>query len=399
MSDKLLFVAAGLAQAPAIREAVAAGYEVAVMDGDADAPGLREAKTSRVANILDAREIVCFARAFGAQGIVSVCCDVAMEAVATACSELGLPGISPEVVRVSRSKLLQRQAMQAAGLLVPKFSAVTNAAEALAARDRIAPGTVVIKPVDASGSRGVSFVSDRGQVVAAFALAAKHSRSGLVMVESFMPGPEYSVEAWVVGSDITVLATSMKVRTEPPCLLDRQVHFPDGLPAAQRQTMVEHALRAIRASGFRDCPVHLECILSPEGPMVVELAARGAGFKVFTEILPRVTGISTAMASVQTALGRRPVLTTPAGKARQAASLVFIEPVPGEFIRAEGVETAQALPGVAEVVIYPHAGQQMNELRSGADRAGHIIVYSADDGACRATAQQALDAITLVTRS
>jgi biotin carboxylase len=396
VKHRILFVAAGLAQAPAIREARAAGYTVAAMDGSADAPGLQEAEKSYAANILDAAEIVRCARDFEAHGIVSVCCDVAMEAVALAVRELGLPGIPLEVVQVSRSKIEQRQRMQQAGLLVPQYWLVRSAAVARAAWDGLTTSACVIKPVDASGSRGVSYVDSPERVDAAFTLAVQNSKSGTVLVESFMPGIEYSVEAWVTGTDIHLLATSVKVRTQPPYLLDRQVHFPDDLLPEQRQTMIDHAFRAIAACGFRDCPVHLECIWSPQGPMVVELAARGAGFKVFTEMLPRVTGLSTALASVQTSLGEVPNLRRTA--AGLAASLVFVDPVPGVFVNAEGVDAARALPGISEIVLYPQAGQALHELRSGADRAGHIIAYDPDPARCRATALKALEMIRLVTR-
>jgi formate-dependent phosphoribosylglycinamide formyltransferase (GAR transformylase) len=99
MRERLLFVAAGLAQTPAIRDARAAGHEVIAVDGSADAPGLAEADESRVINILDASEIVRVCRETKAEAIVSVCCDVAMDAVATACEELGLPGVPSDVVR------------------------------------------------------------------------------------------------------------------------------------------------------------------------------------------------------------------------------------------------------------------------------------------------------------
>jgi biotin carboxylase len=393
MKERLLFVAAGLAQTPAIHEARQIGHHVVAMDGDASAPGLAEADESLVADIRDAREIVKAARQTGAQAILSVCCDVAMDAVAQACEELGLPGVPAAVVRVSRSKLLQRQAMKEAGLPVPGFEAVTTTEEAERAWDAFQGPACVIKPVDASGSRGVSFVNARDRVATAFELARQNSASGSVMIESFMPGIEYSVEAWTVGTEVRVLATSEKVRTQPPYLLDRQVHFPDSLSVADRGTLVDHAVRAIQACGFRDCPVHLECIWSPQGPMIVELAARGAGFKVFTEMLPKVAGLSTARASIQAALGRQPDLEAKGNG--MAASLVFIDPVPGVFQTATGVDEARALPGVSEVVIYAKQGQRLNELRSGSDRAGHVLVYGVDAATCRSMADKALSLIQL----
>jgi biotin carboxylase len=397
MKRRILFVAAGLAQAPAIREARQMGCYVIAVDGDSSAVGFSEADESHVADILDASEIVRVARSTGVDGIVSVCCDAAMEAVAKACVELGLPGISPEVVRVSRSKLLQREAMVREGLLVPQFAAVSVKEDAIRAWDRFGSAAVVIKPVDASGSRGVCYVDDRTRVAEAFEVARRNSRSGWVMVESFVGGTEYSVEAWVVGAKVEVLCTSMKVRTDPPQLLDRQVHFPDDLPEEKRAVMIEHAVRAIQACGFRDCPVHLECIFSEDGPMVVELAARGAGFKVFTEILPRVTGIQTGRVSVHAALGEPLDLS---GKGEfKAASLVFVDPVPGTFRTVVGVEVAAKLSGVSEIVIYPKEGQRMNPLCSGADRAGHVLVYGGDAESCRAVAQEALAVIRIETQS
>jgi len=393
MKERLLFVAAGLAQTPVIRDARAAGHHVIAMDCSADAPGLAEADEGHEANILDAAEIVRVCRTTGAQAIISVCCDAAMDAVAKACQELGLPGVRPEVVRISRNKLLQREAFRAAGLLTPNFRMVTEIEATLSAWDDFHTEACVLKPVDASGSRGVSFVNSRAALPAAFELARQHSCSGRVMVESFMPGTEYSVEAWVVGSEVHVLTTSEKLRTQPPYLLDRQIHFPDSLSAERRGLVVEHAVRAIQACGLQNCPVHLECIDHARGPMIVELAARGAGFKVFTEMLPRVTGLSTSRASIDVALGKVPDLTL--RPETSAASLVFIDPVPGVFRAAHGLEAVRRLPGVSEVLLYTRPGQTMNQLRSGSDRVGHILVYEQDAATCRATAQKALDLIRL----
>ena len=397
MNQRVLFVAAGSYQATAIRDAREAGYIVAAMDGNANARGLREADQAYHADILDPAEIVRCARNFGAQGIAIVCCDVAMEAVSLAARELGLPAMPLEVVRVSRNKMLQRERLQSAGLLVPQFWLVHSLAEARAAWKKLETSACVVKPVDASGSRGVSYVDGAEKLEFAFAQAAQNSKSGTVLVESFMPGIEYSVEAWAAGTQLHLLTTSVKIRTEPPYFVDRQTHFPDDLAPAKRETMIEHAFRAIAACGFRDCPVHLECIDSPHGPMVVELAARGAGAKIFTDILPRVAGLSTARATVQTSLGETPDLRCAA--AGTAASLVFVDPLPGIFQRADGVERARAVRGVAEVEIYLRAGDTMNQLRSGADRVGHVIAYDPDPARCRAAALEARALIRVVTSS
>ncbi|UEQ03321.1 ATP-grasp domain-containing protein [Halomonas profundus] len=393
MKERLLFVAAGQAQASAIRDARSAGHYVVAMDGSTVASGLAEADQYRVANILDPDKIIEVFKETGSEAIVSISCEAAMEAVAIACKKLGISGIPLEAVQVSRNKLRQREIIRTAGLLTPRFRLVNTVDEAMQAWGDFQNEACIVKPVDASGSRGVSFVNSQQAVSTAMALAFENSLSGQALLETFIPGREYSVEAWVVDTEVHVLATSEKVRTDPPYMLDRQVHFPDFLTEERRKAMIDHAVKAIQACGFRNCPVHLECIDSEKGPMIVELSARGAGFKVFTEMLPRVAGLSTIKASIETALGKRPDLTL--SPSLSAATLAFIDPEPGLFRAAHGIETARALPGVAEIEIYVTPGESLNTLRSGSDRVGHIVVYDTDPVTCRETAQKALDLIRL----
>ena len=139
--------------------------------------------------------------------------------------------------------------------------------------------------------------------------------------------------------------------------------------------------------------MHMELIYSDNGPVTVELAARGAGFKVFTGILPYVTGISMVGASIDLALGAKPDLK----KINEpiAASLVFISPKVGTLKAVHGLEKASTLAGVAEVMLYAKVGQHMTTLQSGSNRVGHILVFNKDPAKCRATAQKALNLIRL----
>jgi biotin carboxylase len=393
MKERLLFVAAGMAQTSAIQEARKLDYYIIAMDGAVNAPGFVEAHEVFIADITNPEEVVRVFCSSRADAIVSISCDAALIAVAIACEKLGLPGISVDNARVSRSKLLQRELISSAGLLVPQYRAVSTLDAALKSWDDFQVEACVFKPIDGSGSRGVSLVDQRVNVSVAFQNAQQNSSSGLVMIESFIGGIEYSVEAWVVNSNPHILATSEKLRSEPPYLLDKEVHFPDNLPPQKRRVMVDYAIRAIRACGFRDGPVHMELIYSDNGPVIVELAARGAGFKVFTIILPHITGISMVQASIELALGATPDLKEL--NEPTAASLVFISPKLGILKSINGLEKISTLAGVQEVMLYAKVGEHMNNLQSGSDRVGHILVFNKDPVKCRSTAQKALKLLEL----
>ena len=78
-----------------------------------------------------------------------------------------------------------------------------------------------------------------------------------------------------------------------------------------------------------------------------------------------------------------------------AASLVFISPRAGILKSVRGLEKVSSLPGVAEVMLYKKVGQRMNNLQSGSERVGHILVFNKDPAKCRSTARQALELIQL----
>ena len=133
--------------------------------------------------------------------------------------------------------------------------------------------------------------------------------------------------------------------------------------------------------------------MSDQGPIVVELAARGAGFKVFTEILPKITGIDTVQCSIEMALGKSPNINT--SEAFLCASLVFIPPLIGRLKHVSGVNEARCMSSIYEVKMHKKIGDVLRPLRSGADRAGHVLAFDKDALKCINSAKRALNMIKL----
>ncbi len=396
MSECLLFVAAGQAQAPIISAASGRAYRVAAMDQDPAAAGFEFAHEHYVGDIIDADNIIRIAQTCGASGIVCISCDAALPAVVKACEVLGLPSISPATVAMSTSKVLQRKALVDANLPTPWHVVVTNLQQIADIEKSRPPSRVVVKPADSSGSRGVSLVEVNEPLIDAITRAMAFSHQQAVLVEAFIEGNEYSVEAWVSRGQISILGCSEKIRTQPPYLLDREVHFPPAIDEQLIRSLKSQATLAIQACGYDNCPVHVECILSEDRPVIVELAARGAGFRVFSEMLQQVSGVDITQACIDTALGKDPVLEPTL--AVVASSLIFIDPVPGVFTHALGVEHAENIEGISDISIYPARGDTLQELRSGADRAGHVIAYAGSSEVCRHAARKAASEIQLLTQ-
>lgn len=389
---RVLFVGAGPAQMPAIRHARSLGYVAYAVDADPAAVGFEYAVGFDVGDIRDPDFIKVCAQRYNVNAIVGIATDVAVPSVARACASLGFSSIPVEAADVSVNKLLQRKHMQAAGLRVPAFMPFQSVDKAQANAAHIG-FPLVIKPSDAAGSRGVSLVQNEREVIQAAEAALAASRSKTGIVEEYIDGVEVSVEGFVVGGKFHAICLSEKTRTPPPYLLDTEVHFPDSLSQAERSSVLALASDAVAACGLDNCPVHMEILRSNKGPIVVELAARGAGFRVFTNILPHVTGIDTVDVQLRLALGETVVIS--AKEPLKGAVIAFLSPKPGKLKFIEGLDQAREVPGVQEAEVYIETGAVMGKLKCGADRIGHLIVFGENRQEAEEHAMLALSLIKL----
>jgi biotin carboxylase len=387
---KVLFVGAGPSQVPAIKHALSLGYETYAVDANPHALGFGYVFGFDVGNIRDSDFIKISARRFKVNAIVAVATDASVPSVARACLSLGFPSISVSAADISVNKLMQRDHFKAAGLRVPKYMPFRNTNEALGVAIEIG-FPVVIKPSDSAGSRGVSLVKNKQDVILASedALAASPSKVGIV--EEYIDGDEISIEGFIIGGLFYAICLSNKKRTSPPYLLDTDVYFPDSLTSEERVSIVSLATKALVACGLDNCPIHMEVLRSSQGPVIVEFAARGAGFRVFTNILPWVTGVDTVDIQLKLAFGKKVEIKV--RESLRGAVITFLSPIPGKLKCVKGLDLARESIGIKEVEVYLENGTVMDELKCGADRIGHLIAFGETRKEAEMRASQALSLI------
>ena len=233
---------------------------------------------------------------------------------------------------------------------------------------------VVIKPIDGSGSRGVMLVHQKDELQVAMEHALSSSRSGSGLIETYIEGPEIAVDGFVINGRVNIIMISDKLRTNGSHLLDTEVIFPAILIDEQAQQIKRIVQKVVLKFGLDNCPIHIELIKSDNGPIIVEVAARGAGFFVFTDILPYVSGVNTVSTQLQLALGMD--LYGVVNTCNNSAIVSFIHVNPGTIQSITGLKEISYISGVKEVSLYVGVGDTVRELQSGSDRIGHILVYT-----------------------
>jgi biotin carboxylase len=372
ISDVLLLIGAGNAQIEGINTAKNLGFKVIAIDGDPNAPGLKKADVGIVSDVRDYKNAVKIAKKYNITATTTISSEVCLPTVAAINEICGLPGILPEKTSLVTNKGEMRIKYKKYNVPSPQFYVINDRSELKEAAQQINYPSV-IKPVDSSGSKGVALVQCFSQLENAYSSARSFSNLGKVILEEFMDGEEVSVEAFVVNGNINILTLSDKLRTSPPYLLDTCVIFPSKYPENLQNEIKSVACSAIRALELDNCPIHVELLLTDGGPKIVELAARGAGFQVYTHMIPHVTGVSPVEVQLRLLRGEEPEIKV--HNPLKGACIRFWEGKNGFVKSISGEDTAKKLQGVMDLQIYASVGSKVNNLKSGVDRLGHLITY------------------------
>jgi hypothetical protein len=315
---------------------------------------------------------------------------------------LGLPGNPPDAAANSRNKLATRRALRAAGLPTPAFDAVSvgaNPSDVAVGR----PYPVVIKPLALSGSRGVMRVDTESDFVPAF-LRLRHllqsidiraERDGAhhqVLIESFVPGREYAVEAVLTGGVLQVFAIFDKPDPLDGPFFEETIYVtPSRATDPTQQAIVQAIGDAARALGLRHGPIHAECRISDRGVYVLEVAPRPIGglcskavrFQFGEGESVRLRQGYGGQASLEELLLRHAIGHDVRGYTREtgASGVMMIPiPAPGVFRGVSGVEDACAIPGVREVHITAKTDETLVPLPEGRSYLGFIFARASTPG-------------------
>lgn len=372
---RLLVLGAGPAQLGLHRAARERGLYVIACDRDPTAVGFEFADRRAVVSVEDEAAISQLARAEQVDGIIAPGIDWPVSIAARIAAHAGLPHpVAPETAALTVLKHRQRKRLDECGVPQPRWQVATAVDEGL-------PLPAVVKPVDRQGQKGLAVVEDEAELAEAIAAAVEASRNGLALVEELVPGPEVTVNAFSIGGEFHPLTVTDRLTAGGEAFGVALAHaWPSAHP-------VEEAVAAARlaadALGVTDGPSYTQIVLGPEGPRVMELAARlGGGHDA--ELCRVALGIDLNGLALAAALGEP--LDLPEPEPVGGAVVRFLVPPEGVLQDVGGLEEALAVDGVADARVYRSPGWQFGPFRRGNDRAGYVLARgdSRDDALARA---------------
>ncbi|MFJ9556033.1 ATP-grasp domain-containing protein [Nocardiopsis sp. NPDC101807] len=272
--------------------------------------------------------------------------------------KFGLPTNEPLLPGARRNKQKMAQYLGEAGLDHARSVVVRSAEEAEGEyRAHFAEGRVMVKPTSSAATDGVRMCLTAGEVVKAVEDIFSASANVLgyknthAMIQEYLPGEEYCVNTVSDQGSHTVVELWRYSKTVGPSqepVYDFEELVPRGSDRAG--AVLAYCREVLTALGVRNGPAHTEIMLTPRGPVLVDLAARLGGAQS-PHVLEEYLGTSHVGATADwiTSRGRATIVPPPAGEDTNLLYMNLINRRPGRVRGTGWIQAYRRLGGVVEV--------------------------------------------------
>lgn len=399
MKKKLMILGGGPFQLPAIVKAKEMGLDVIVCDYYPDCVGKQvEGVIGELISTYDYEGVLAAAKKHKIDAIMTLCTDYPMRIVAYVAKQLGLPCISEEAAYMATDKGAMRQCLKENGVPVPQFELVKSKEEYLTKlADFDCP--VVIKAVDNSGSRGIQMLDDPRDLKMAeeaYDYCVQYSRSGDILIEEYMDGPEVCLGTLNYQGECYTVQLADQLRKLPPYFTDSGYSQPSLLDEETQKKICEITVAANKALKNDNGSSCTEIIVTKSGPKIVEIGPRLPGDYLASHLSQYANGIDLIEGVIKIAFGEAPDLEPKFDKA--SCIRYYMTPVEGEIAEIAGVDAAKAVPGIKDVILVKQPGDTAVPLRSSNDRIGLVISQKDTVEEAIASCEEALSKIQIVLK-
>ena len=424
MDKNILILGAGFLQKPAIEAAKKIGCRAVVVDANEGAVCVGLADRFERIDLKDKEGIYEFAKKLQKEGGLAAIFTAGTEfsaSVSYAGEKLGLACHSYEAACNASGKVRMRQKFSEAGVPSPKFFGVTKKESDLdfvkkCVRELGFP--CVVKPVDNMGGRGCRMIRSEAEAEEALQTALASSRTENAILEEYMAGDEYSIDALICDGAMTITGFADRHIFFPPYFIETGHTMPTEISDAKKNELIAVFALAAKALGLSCGAAKADIKYTEKGPMIGEVAARLSGGFMSGWTYPYASHCNLTEEALLIACGKKPsfleahrkrIPFTPppsCGNCRAPYELYELPcvdasaerawiSIPGIVKEVSGLERARSVPfvkdvfprsGTEDAVVFPHNNVQ---------KCGNVISSSPSRKDSIAAAEKAVSEIVL----
>lgn len=305
---KILLLGGSAQQVVAIETAKRLGYQTVLCDFLEDNPGQYAADRFYLVSTTDKDAVLKVAETEQIDGVLAYASDPAAPTAAYVAERLGLPGSPYKSVEILCNKDRFREFLAEHGFCTPKAKGYT---ELRVAQADIEAGyfklPVIVKPVDSSGSKGVSQINRAEEAPGILRHAMSFSRDKRIIIEEYVEKMGYQIagDGLSVGGKL-VFRYFANDHFNPSCInpfVPISASFPYNMPAEVQDKIHDEIQRLITLLGMTTTAYNFDLRIDKDyNVFLMEIAPRDGG-NYIPQIIRYATGVDLVECSVKAAMG------------------------------------------------------------------------------------------------
>ncbi|WP_461630077.1 ATP-grasp domain-containing protein [Labilibaculum euxinus] len=330
---RLLILGGASFQISSILYAKLAGYYVITCDDTPENPGHQYADEYINLNTGDLKGVLNLSRKLEIDGVLACASNSATTTAAYVSEKMGLPGNPYKSVKILSEKDLYRSFLLTNKFNTPKYGGYSTLNDFSEKSDEFTY-PVLVKPVDSSGSKGITLVKDLWEIGKAIDYAMKFSRSKRFIVEEYIEKkyPQLDGEIFIYNGKITTYYLGdQKNDLEVNQFVPSSINYPSLLPNELHEKIKEELQRVIDLLKIKFGGVNIEVIIDENDQIyLMEIGTRN-GENFIPEIIKCAINVDMIKMSVDACMGVEPEIHNPKGINKYFTTYVIHSNKDGKF--------------------------------------------------------------------
>jgi len=286
---RLLVAGGGYADIPLILAAKKLGFYVISSGNRPDELGHHHSDEYHPADFSDPEAILALAKRLNVSAICPCCNDFSALSAAYTAEKLGLPGHDPlKISQTIHHKDLYRQFALKHGIPTPKALGFTNKKDALAGMESL-PFPAIVKPVDLTGGKGMTTITNMDEAKAAIEKAFAISRTKRIVIEEFITGSRHGFSAFLVNGQVVFFFSDNEHYFINPYMVSA-ASAPSIAPPAVEKRLCAQSEKIASILSLKTGIFHIQYILRGEDPIIIEICRRAPG-DLYIKLVELATGV------------------------------------------------------------------------------------------------------------
>lgn len=298
MSKNILILGGSKLQLDLIFEAKKMYFKVYLLDGDEYCIGKKYADEFYNIDFSDKKKVLSFAKKIKPIAVLTIATEKGNITACFISEQLGLKSNTYETSLITTNKIKMKEYLKNNVNIFCRYKVIKNL-ETLS-WDRF---PCIVKPIDSSAGRGVSFVEGFDKIEEAVINARKYSSCKEVLIEEYIQGKQYSIETISSNSKHSIVTIVEEFITEPPIIIETQQLVPARINLKKQEKLEKFALRILELYNIKYGACHIEIRENENGKLyLIEIATRMGGWR--SELIRFSLGINYCELLINSVLDR-----------------------------------------------------------------------------------------------